>query len=424
MLHEFLQVLPAFSNLTGPIRRELCRHMVYVSVEAAGTTVLSDGEELDSWVVLLSGNVELRHPDGHTEPLAVGEAFGVTPTLEKQYHRGEMITLASDAQFVCIEQAQYYDVLHQGRENMIDVLDPQTGEVSMVQEKRVDGLVAIRGTPKALLTNLLEHESKADKYFIEDFLLTSRTFLPSMSQIGDILLQWFEQPSYREKVTRVVSMWVNEHFCDFDSNRELLHFLERFERRLEEENMPQQRDLLHLVCESRPRDRNIQITRKSTDTELFFEVMGGVEKGYPLYISQVDPGSPADAAGLKRGDLLLSMNQQNFENMTYEIAMATLKRHTDMVFTVRTNLFGFKKMLVDLKGSKSGPKILTPTKEQKTKKSQKIFTQLFGSTRKGKMEKPGLLPNHPKLSLTGKQKSPSHDSGSGENDNETDFQGG
>ena len=294
--------------------------------------------------------------------MPVGEAFGVTPTLEKQYHRGELITLAPDAQFVCIEQALYYDVLHQGRENMIDVFDPQTGTVCMVQEKRVDGLVAIRGTPKALLTNLLEHESKADKYFIEDFLLTSRTFLPSMSQIGDILLQWFEQPSYREKVTRVVSMWVNEHFCDFDSNRELLHFLERFERRLEEEQMPQQRDLLHLVCESRPRDRTIQINRKSTETELFFEVMGGVEKGYPLYISQVDPGSPADAAGLKRGDLLLSMNQQNFENMTFDIAAATLKRHTDMVFTVRTNLFGFKKMLADLKGSKSGPRIATPTK--------------------------------------------------------------
>ena len=90
--------------------------------------------------------------------------------------------------------------------------------------------------------------------------------------------------------------------------------------------------------------------------------MGGVEKGYPLYISQVDPGSPADAAGLKRGDLLLSMNQQNFENMTFDIAAATLKRHTDMVFTVRTNLFGFKKMLADLKGSKSGPRIATPTK--------------------------------------------------------------
>ena len=87
--------------------------MVYVSVETTDTVVLSDGEELDSWVVLLSGVVELRHPDGKVEPIAVGEAFGVTPTLEKQYHRGKMVTLAPDAQFVCIEQAQYYDVLHQ-----------------------------------------------------------------------------------------------------------------------------------------------------------------------------------------------------------------------------------------------------------------------------------------------------------------------
>ena len=89
----------------------------------------------------------------------VGESFGVTSSLEKQYHVGELVTLAPDAQFVCIEQAQYYDVLHQGEENRINVLDPKTGEVSLVQEKRIDGLVAIRGTPKALLTNLLEHES-------------------------------------------------------------------------------------------------------------------------------------------------------------------------------------------------------------------------------------------------------------------------
>jgi hypothetical protein len=40
MLHEFLQVLPAFNNLTGPVRRELCRHMVYVSVEDKNQTVL------------------------------------------------------------------------------------------------------------------------------------------------------------------------------------------------------------------------------------------------------------------------------------------------------------------------------------------------------------------------------------------------
>ena len=100
-----------------------------------------------------------------------------------------MTTTAPEAQFVCIEQAQYYDVLHRGRENMVEVLDPSTGQVIMVQEKRQEGLVAIRGTPKALLTKLLEHESKADRFFIEDFLLTSRIFLKNMREIGDELLR-------------------------------------------------------------------------------------------------------------------------------------------------------------------------------------------------------------------------------------------
>ena len=220
----------------------------------------------------MSGKVELRHLDGRKELLEVGKSFGVTPSLEKQYHRGTLVSLEPDAQFVCIEQAQYYDILHRGRENMIDVLDQVTGEVCLVKEKRMDGPVAIRGTPKALLTYLLEHDSKADKFFIEDFLLMSRIFLQSLSQIGDTLLQWFEQPSYRRNVTRVVSLWVNEHFCDFDTNRELLTFLESFERRLEEENLPQERDLLHLVCESKPRERVIKMVRKDVEGELFFKV--------------------------------------------------------------------------------------------------------------------------------------------------------
>lgn len=398
MLHEFLQVLPAFNNLTGPVRRELCRHMVYVSVEDKNQTVLGDGEELDSWAVLLSGKVELCHLDGRKELLEVGKSFGVTPSLEKQYHRGTLVSLEPDAQFVCIEQAQYYDILHRGRENMIDVLDQVTGEVCLVKEKRMDGPVAIRGTPKALLTYLLEHDSKADKFFIEDFLLMSRIFLQSLSQIGDILLQWFEQPSYRRNVTRVVSLWVNEHFCDFDTNRELLTFLESFERRLEEENLPQERDLLHLVCESKPRERAIKMIRKDVDGDLFFKVMGGAEKGYPLYVASVDAGSPADSAGLKRGDMILAMNDRNFETMSYEIALKTMKRHTDMTFSVRTNLFGFKKMAAEIKHQKSTPKIMSSVKETKIKKTPKISSwNIFGTSKKNQKEKPTILPNPPKF---------------------------
>ena len=74
-----------------------------------------------------------------------------------------------------------------------------------------------------------------------------------MGAIGEELLSWFEQPVYREKVTRVVSMWVNEHFCDFDSNRDLLNFLEKIETRLEEKHMFITLSLLTLVayCSSR-----------------------------------------------------------------------------------------------------------------------------------------------------------------------------
>ena len=415
------KVLPAFNNLTGPIRRELCKHMVYVSVESAGTIVMNEGEELDSWSVLLSGQVEISYSNGTTKHISVGESFGVTPTLEKQYHRGVMKTTAPDAQFVCIEQAQYYDVLHRGKENMIEVLDPNTGHVIMVQEKRQEGLVAIRGTPQALLTNLLEHESKADRFFIEDFLLTSRIFLNNMGAIGDELLSWFEQPAYREKVTRVVSMWVNEHFCDFDSNRDLLNFLEKFETRLEEKNMPQQRDLLHLVCESRPRDREIVMSRKTPETDLWFDVRGGRDKGYPLFISKVEPGSPAEHAGLKKGDMLLQMNALNFVDMNYDMAMATLKRNTDMKFVVRTNLFGYKKMLSELNGLKHNPRIVLEQKDTKREKKNKIFSGLFGSKSKSKSNvNAEVLPNHPKH--PSKPKTPSHDSGSVDNE-QTELQG-
>ena len=61
--------------------------MVYVSVEQSGTIVMNEGEELDSWSVLLSGQVEITYASGESKRISVGESFGVTPTLEKQYHR-------------------------------------------------------------------------------------------------------------------------------------------------------------------------------------------------------------------------------------------------------------------------------------------------------------------------------------------------
>lgn len=45
----------------------------------------------------------------------VCSSFGITPTMEKLYHKGVMRTKVDDCQFVCIAQADYYRILHQVR---------------------------------------------------------------------------------------------------------------------------------------------------------------------------------------------------------------------------------------------------------------------------------------------------------------------
>ena len=59
ILLEFTQHLRAFANMTLSVRRALCRVMVFAVVEKAGTIVMNDGEELDSWSVIINGHVEI-----------------------------------------------------------------------------------------------------------------------------------------------------------------------------------------------------------------------------------------------------------------------------------------------------------------------------------------------------------------------------
>lgn len=72
-LLEFMQHLPAFANMTLSVRRELCAVMVFAVVEKAGTVVMNDGEELDSWSVIVNGMVEVQLPDGSVHDLYLGD---------------------------------------------------------------------------------------------------------------------------------------------------------------------------------------------------------------------------------------------------------------------------------------------------------------------------------------------------------------
>lgn len=48
---------------------------VFAVVEKAGTVVMNDGEELDSWSVLINGHVEVEHANGHIEHLQMGDRW-------------------------------------------------------------------------------------------------------------------------------------------------------------------------------------------------------------------------------------------------------------------------------------------------------------------------------------------------------------
>ena len=63
--------------------------MVFAVVEKAGTTVMQDREELDSWSVIINGEVRIDFPGTRlgTKYLRCGHSFGITPTMEKLYHQ-------------------------------------------------------------------------------------------------------------------------------------------------------------------------------------------------------------------------------------------------------------------------------------------------------------------------------------------------
>ncbi|XP_065078870.1 rap guanine nucleotide exchange factor 2 isoform X1 [Ochlerotatus camptorhynchus] len=378
ILLEFTQKLKAFTNMTFAVRRALCSVMVFAVVEKAGTIVMNDGEELDSWSVLINGHVEIEHGNGEMEYLHIGDSFGILPTMDKLYHRGIMRTKCDDCQFVCITQTDYYRIQHQGEDNIRKI--EEDGHVVVVTELRNStgengsrkGYVVIRGTVDRLTQQLIEDTTQTDPNYVEDFLLTFRTFISDPIDVSKQLLKWFNvdgtedgndlidamhQASANDicdRVTRVVLLWVNNHFTDFDTDPQMMEFLEIFESALEKKNMLEQLRLLHVYAQHNARERNVTLARSSRDEDLNFQISGGPGG---IFITRVEPKTKAYDVGLKRGDQILEVNGQNFEHITCVRAMELLMGTTHLSITIKSNLWAFKGMLSNADGDSSKLKI-------------------------------------------------------------------
>uniref|UniRef100_A0AAY4EDI9 Rap guanine nucleotide exchange factor (GEF) 6 n=1 Tax=Denticeps clupeoides TaxID=299321 RepID=A0AAY4EDI9_9TELE len=348
-LLEFMHQLPAFANMTMSVRRELCTVMMFEVVEQAATAILQDTQELDHWYVILNGSVEISHVDGRTEMLCMGNSFGISPSLDKQYMSGVVRTKGDDCQFVCIAQEDYWRILNQVEKNTHKV--EEEGEIVMVKEHREldrsgtrKGHIVIKGTPERLIMHLVEEPSVVDPTYIEDFLLTYRTFLSNPMEVGRKLLEWFNADSLRDAVTRIVLLWVNNHFNDFEGDPEMTQFLEDFEKHLETKMKGHLR-LLNIACAAKAKWRQVTLQKPSRESPLFFTLQGGSERGFGIFLESVEKGSKAAEAGLKRGDQIMEINGQNFENISLSKAMDILRNNTHLSLTVKTNIFVFKELL-------------------------------------------------------------------------------
>ncbi|XP_072231290.1 rap guanine nucleotide exchange factor 6-like isoform X3 [Leuresthes tenuis] len=349
-LLEFMHQLPAFANMTMSVRRDLCSVMVFEVVEQAGTVILHDKQELDHWYVILNGAVEISYPEGRAETLCMGNSFGISPSLDKQYMIGEVRTKGDDCQFVCIAQEDYWRILNHVEKNTHKV--EEEGEIVMVKELREldrsgtrKGHIVIKGTPERLIMHLVEEPSVVDPTYIEDFLLTYRTFLSNPMEVGKKLLEWFKVDCLRDTVTRIVLLWVNNHFNDFEGDQAMTRFLEDFEKHLEATKMKGHLRLLNIACAAKAKWRQLTLQKASRESPLYFSVQGGSERGFGIFVESVEEGSKAAESGLKRGDQIMEINGQNFENISFSKAVDILRNNTHLALTVKTNIFVFKELL-------------------------------------------------------------------------------
>ena len=60
--------------------------------------------------------------------------------------------------------------------------------------------------------------------------------------------------------------------------------------------------LLNIACAAKAKWRQITLQKASRESPLYFEVLGGSEIGFGIFVVSVKEGSKAAEAGLKRGD--------------------------------------------------------------------------------------------------------------------------
>ena len=150
----------------------------------------------------------------------------------------------------------------------------------------------------------------------------------------------------KKKVSRIVLEWITNHFNDFETNKELYEFVERFQDHLNREKMQEQFRILTIAITTKSKMRTITLARSKRDETLMFSIQGGWEKGYGIFVSKVDKETKVHELGLRKGDQILDVNGHSFQHITLLNALDTLKSLTHLSISLKYNPIGYNEMLL------------------------------------------------------------------------------
>lgn len=314
---EMTKNISAFCHFTTETRREMARKMVLAQVEKAGTVILLDGEILDSWCVILNGLLKTVDSSGRETFYKQDDSFGVEPNLSEQKNSGQTITLMDDCQFALLSQQDYVQIFEMEQKNVLRRYDSRNNIVCEMEKRTLENGKTVelitKATPDYLQSALLNKRDYGhEPNYIEDFLLVRRIFLPNAEKFFQSLLHWFENGGCKERIARIILLWVNNHFSDFETCKTMLQNLLQFSDCLLKENMKSHRQLLHIACSAKSRPRVVILKNDPKNERVDLEVL----QSKPNESRHFFINFTTDCFdGLLKGDEILSINDIPVQNM-------------------------------------------------------------------------------------------------------------
>ncbi|KAG8554441.1 hypothetical protein GDO81_003797 [Engystomops pustulosus] len=88
---------------------------------------------------------------------------------------------------------------------------------------------------------------------------------------------------------------------------------------------------------TKPDVRQVVLKRSKNQEGLGFSIRGGVEHGIGIYVSLVEPGSLAEAEGLRVGDQIIKANGRSLDRVTHSEAVKALRGSQKLVLSVQSS---------------------------------------------------------------------------------------